>query len=258
MNEFARNIQNRLNTDTFRSIYVYDEVSSTMDTAKEYSAESPDKSVFIALRQTDGQGTTGRSFSSEEGGLYMSILFKDDDILSDNSLLTVKLACAVTDALKTISGGHTDIKVKWVNDVYMGGKKIAGILTRGTFTANRPEYIVAGIGININNESFGKSLSEKATSLHLVTGKKYPLSEVAACVLDFVHKYLSEMADSEILRIYEDNCITVGSEIKYFCGEDIVTANVTGITPEGFLVAQNGPDKQIIRSASEIYKGDDF
>lgn len=110
-------------------------------------AGAPDGTVVVAEEQTGGHGTRGRAWHSPKGGLYVSIVFRD---LKDARLLTLALGAAVAEALE-IAG--VDAKLKWVNDVLVGGKKIAGVLVESESTGPRFDFIVAGIGINVNGHA---------------------------------------------------------------------------------------------------------
>ncbi|MBE6037873.1 MAG: biotin--[acetyl-CoA-carboxylase] ligase [Anaerofustis stercorihominis] len=255
MKEFADNIRKKLKSNMFSRIYVTENTTSTMDMAREYAFdEEYDKSVFIALSQTDGQGTSSKKFVSDEGGLYMSILFNKD--ISDDNLLTINIAVCVMEALNKING--IDAKVKWVNDIFCDGKKICGILTRSAYMGTSPVYSIVGIGINVNTDFSGSELCDTATSLKALTGEKYSLAQIAADVLCSIEENIFSEPKKDLLKIYEKNCITIGEKIKFFSDGNILSAVASGITEKGYLIVENGLNKHIISSSSLVIKDDDI
>ena len=130
-------------------VYYYETLPSTNTLLKEMASDNaPEGTIVIAKSQTAGRGRTGKSFYSPSGtGLYMSILLKPGIPASDSVFITPMTAVAVAEAIEELSGKKTE--VKWVNDIYLNGKKICGILTEGSFNKDIMEYAVVGIGINL-------------------------------------------------------------------------------------------------------------
>lgn len=132
------------------------ETSSTNTLAREAGqAGAPHGSVFAAASQTAGRGRRGRSFCSPDGtGLYFSLLLRPETDPAHAVRITTAAAVALCQALETM--GVTDTSIKWVNDVFRGGRKIAGILTEASFTpAGALAYTVLGVGINVSPPAGG-------------------------------------------------------------------------------------------------------
>ena len=129
-----------------------EEVDSTNTYAKKLVKNGADEgTVVIAQRQTNGRGRLGRKFHSPNGtGIYMSIILKPCDTIENTLLITTAAAVAVANGIEKIIKKSPSIK--WVNDVYLDGKKVCGILTEGSFEKNssKLEYAILGIGINIS------------------------------------------------------------------------------------------------------------
>jgi len=106
------------------------------------------KTVLIAERQTGGKGRRGRSFLSPEGGLYMSLLLRKLPYDGDAAIITSVAAVAFRRALQQFSGDK--IGIKWVNDLLINGKKLAGILTEGVVEQNCIRGVVVGVGVNLS------------------------------------------------------------------------------------------------------------
>jgi BirA family biotin operon repressor/biotin-[acetyl-CoA-carboxylase] ligase len=132
-------------------LHVYDSVDSTNLVLRRLAGEgAPEGTVAVAARQTGGRGRKGRSFFSPLGtGVYVSLLLKPKIAPDDATLITTTAAVAVCGALEALSGRPAEIK--WVNDVFMDGRKVCGILTEGSFDmeSGQFEYAVLGVGVNV-------------------------------------------------------------------------------------------------------------
>lgn len=132
----------------------YDTVTSTNDLLKEKArAGAPAGTVIVAARQTAGRGRMGRSFLSEEGGLYMSVLLRPEGAAADALQITAHAAIAVSLAVEKHTG--KPCAIKWVNDIYQRGKKVCGILAEGQASAHGMDFVVLGIGINLSEPCGG-------------------------------------------------------------------------------------------------------
>ncbi|MBR6800575.1 MAG: biotin--[Eubacteriaceae bacterium] len=248
MNEhFALNVKKYISTHYFGSVHVYDEVSSTMDKAREYALDRAyDKNVFIALSQTDGRGTNDRGFVSEKGGIYLSILFNDG--MPGNDLLTLRIAVGMMDAVNEICG--IGAKIKWVNDVYAEGKKICGILTKSAYMDSENSFTVIGIGLNVNQENIFHVPG--AASLRMLTGEAYCLEKAVGTILDNIGKRLYETDLSEIISLYRENCISIGKKIKFFYDGSVREGKVMNVNDSGGLTVFFDGKTAEIRSRNEV------
>ncbi len=151
------------------SIQVYDSLLSTNRTAKELAIGGAESgTVIIANTQTLGRGRADHSFFSPEGGIYMSVIMKPNDLpYSTNDEITTFIGNSVCDAISDI----TDItpRLKPINDLFIGDKKFCGILTEAgsEFETGMLQWIVVGIGINFSSDIsiFPEEIKNKATSL---------------------------------------------------------------------------------------------
>ena len=131
----------------------YGTVASTNDILREKArAGAPAGIVAVAERQTAGRGRMGRSFLSEEGGLYMSLLLRPSGSAADAMRITAQAAIAVALAIEKHTGEAAAIK--WVNDIYQGGKKVCGILAEGQIGVDGMDFIILGIGIIFLRDSY--------------------------------------------------------------------------------------------------------
>ena len=141
----------------------YSELSST-NTEAANTENFEHLECITAERQTSGRGRMGRSFHSEGGGLYMSVLLKPSEINCTLPLVTFAAAVSLTEALRSLS---YKVGIKWVNDILYNGKKAAGILTEAKTKDNKLERIIVGIGVNLKEPDggFPDEIKDKATSL---------------------------------------------------------------------------------------------
>ncbi|MBQ1977737.1 MAG: biotin--[Ruminococcus sp.] len=200
--------------------------------------------LIYAENQTKGRGRLGREWLSKKGDtLCMSLISP----YPHNPAITLLSALGVHKALAKIT--DADIKIKWPNDLITENKKLCGILTEST-----DKYAVIGIGINLNTEVFSEEIEHKATSLKLVTGKRFIPEEIAEIVAEEVIAVLQESGGNlseEIIRQYTKLCANIGREIVF--GENIGIA--TGISLDGCLEVLRNNATEYIRSGEVTISG---
>lgn len=229
----------------FDHIQVESSVDSTNTALKGLAKQgAPEGAVLLAEEQTAGRGTQGRSFVSPKGdGLYLSLLLRPRVPLSDLLTLTGHAAVAVRDAIEAVSGASAAIK--WLNDIYLNGRKLCGILTElGPFGPDGlPDYVVVGIGVNVaqSRDTFRtQALDAIATSL-AAEGFSVSRSELAAAIL----RHMEEMyrrfpaAREEYLARYQAHCLTVGRTISFQWEGRAVTGTAKAIDPGFSLIAED-------------------
>ena len=232
----ADEIKKNLNTEFLgNKIFVYDETDSTNERAKANSGESQG-SAFIAEVQNGGKGSRGRGWVSPRGtGVWLSVLLKPDVALSEVSQITLVAGLAVC---KTVGMGAC---IKWPNDVVIGSKKVCGILTEMSAEIDMVNYVVCGMGINVNTESFDESIAHRATSMYIESGEKYVRNEVAANLLNtFEHyykKYLSGGLNA-VLDEYREHCVTIGRDVTVIYKKETVTGKAVDVDENGALVVE--------------------
>lgn len=165
-------------------VELHRELASTNDRAKALAESGADGIAVIADSQTNGRGRLGRSFFSPSGGLYMSVVVRPEMDASECGRITAYAAVAAARAVESLCGA--EVKIKWVNDLYVGGKKICGILTEGGFGMESGElsYAVVGIGINAAGREFPLEIADRATSIENECGAPPDRCRLAAAVLD--------------------------------------------------------------------------
>ena len=223
-----------------RTIRVLEEVDSTNNAVRELETEkAPHGITVVADSQTAGKGRIGRSFVSPQGtGLYMSVLVRPHFDLEFAPMITAAAACAAAEAVEALCGSK--VNIKWVNDLYMNGKKICGILTEASLGLEMHELDCATIGIGINVLSTGKNfdseLRKKATSIEDETGKKINRNRLCAEVLNRLEPYLGKISDRSFLKAYREREMLTGHRITAMVGNEQLEGEALGIDENANLI----------------------
>ena len=155
-----------------RNIIYYKQLDSTNTQIERLAGEGePHGTVVVAESQTHGKGRRGRSWeSSPEGNIYMSVLLRPQIEPQKAPMLTIVMAYSVAKAIQ--KQGYENIQIKWPNDLILSGKKVCGILTEMHLVGETIDYVVVGVGVNVNTTDFSKELYDKATSLYLESNRR--------------------------------------------------------------------------------------
>ncbi|MBR6548064.1 MAG: biotin--[Clostridia bacterium] len=202
-------IKQHLNTDFF-DLTVVDEIDSTNRVVKQWGKEGkPQGSVLIARSQTAGRGRLGRSFYSPKSGIYFSILLRPHLSLKDTMRLTTAAAVSVADAL------GEQAKIKWVNDIYLHGKKVCGILTESAFSGEKTDYAVVGIGLNLTapDEGFPTELNEIAGAIFDNTPTEEQVAHLIVEILSRFEKAYHNLFDATLFETYEKRNLLQGKTV---------------------------------------------
>ena len=192
--------------------YNFKTLSSTNDKARELAKDRKYNLVVTAEKQKRGRGRFGRKWSSGLGGLYMTLLLKEDN-LDNVRYLTFIAGVSVTRTIKKFTGLNAE--VKWPNDVLINNKKICGILTE-TVTG-KENYALVGIGVNVNQEKFPKNITQIATSLKIESNKDYNLDKITKIIIknfNSLYKYYNGEKYDKIIGIWKKHSHTLGKKIR--------------------------------------------
>lgn len=219
-------------------------VTSTMDVARARAREgAPDGTVVVAEEMTDGRGTHGRAWCAPKGGLYLSLVLRG---IHDPHLLTLALGNAVADALE-VAGA--DPQLKWVNDVWIGGRKVAGILVEGEATGSHLDFLVAGIGVNVNGgpDLFPADLRQHVTTLEAAIGCDSCIPDLETLLLQGIESWVTrvrEGRDAEILDAFRRRDALRGKAIVLADGATQMHGAADGVDERGRLRVR-GPDGRV-------------
>ena len=183
-----------------RRIIAAEALPSTNAEAKRFAA-SEEGTVVIAEVQTAGRGRMERSWHSPQGGVWMSVILKPQIPPAQAFRVNIAAAVAVARALEGLYG--LEVKIKWPNDLMVGGRKVSGILTEVGADMDRREYAVVGIGINANLDPAALPEGWRATSISTELGRKVLRAELVQRVLEEVEGACEEMEASTDLLLEE-------------------------------------------------------
>ncbi len=233
-----------------RKLDVFKTVDSTNNFAKSLAQLGAEHgTTVISETQTNGRGRMGRSFYAPTGmGIYMSIVLRPDLSVEHSLLITSCAAVAVADAIAKVSG--LECKIKWVNDIYAGNKKLCGILTEASVNVEQGglEYAIVGIGVNVQNITFPKNISDIATSVKMETGASVSRCVLAAEILNCLEERLENIKDKSFLDDYRRRSNLIGHKIEVTHNDESEIMDCLGVDELGRLLVrmENGEEKAIM------------
>lgn len=221
-----------------RKLIVLDSVDSTNNYAKDIAAQgAPHGTTVISDTQTGGKGRLGRTFVSPSGtGLYMTVIVRPSLRIEDTAMMTTAAACAAAEAVEELCG--SPVNIKWVNDLYMNGKKICGILTEASMglEMNSLDYAVIGIGINVRSADFGDALKNIVSTVEDESGRVIDRCRLCAEIINRLEVYLSRIPDRSYLEEYRRRELLTGNRITANVGSESITAEAVGIDDNANLI----------------------
>lgn len=239
-----------------REIVVCKCVDSTNMEVKRRALEGAGAGLAVlAERQTAGRGRRGRAFFSPSGtGIYMSILFRPEpEISQDVVLITTAASVAVCRAIRRILGNEPEIK--WVNDVYLDGRKICGILTEAVsdFESGRIDTVVVGIGINYHlpEEGFPEEIEATAGSV-CPTDRRIPRNTLAAAIIQELYELYEGLPDKTYMEDYRRWSNVLGKEVRFTSGTEWEYGTAVDIDDDGGLIIEKKDGKRQILRTGEI------
>lgn len=219
-------------------LFVLDSVGSTNDYLKQLGNDGcPNGMVVAAREQTKGKGRLGRVWKTKkDDGIAFSVLLRPNIAPSEVSAITPLAGLAVCKAIREYTG--LDCRIKWPNDIIVGKKKLVGILTEMSAEFDAVEYVISGIGINVDHSSFPEEIAFKATSIFLETGKHIDKNEFLACVLTHIeNEFLRSNLELNptALEEYNDLCATIGRSVTFQRGSRRTEGMAVGVAENGEL-----------------------
>lgn len=239
-----------------KEMCTYKSLGSTNQEAKKLALEGLDNgAVIIADEQTAGKGRRGRTWVSPAGtGIWMSILLRPDIQPQNASMLTIVAGLAVCEVIREFTGLKAEIK--WPNDIVLGGKKICGLLTEMNSEIDYINFIVVGIGINVNVESFPEELGHIATSLLLEGGQSYSRKMLVKRILERFERYYLEFLKTEDLRSiiesYNSHCVNIDRQVRVISKHKELQGIVKEVTPKGELIVVDDEGTEHVIMSGEV------
>jgi BirA family biotin operon repressor/biotin-[acetyl-CoA-carboxylase] ligase len=223
-----------------RDIRVFQETTSTNDVIEKLARDGVREGVVVfAESQTKGRGRLGRKWlSPAHKGLWFSILLRPDLHPQETTQLTVASATALRRAI--LAETNLRAEIKWPNDLLLGGKKVAGILTELNAELDKVRYVILGIGIdaNLDAHELPNDLKKIATSLKIESGEKISRAELAAAILrelDFDYARVCAGKFPAIADEWEAHCATIGKNVTVHVGDRRFRGRAESLDDDGAL-----------------------
>lgn len=235
------------------SVITYEKTDSTNTRAKILAEEGAHKrAILVASEQTAGRGRLGRSFSSNKGkGLYLSILIGEELPADFATSLTTYMAVIASRVLEDVAGLNP--RIKWVNDLYSSGKKLAGILTEGK--AKREgvlSYAIVGIGINLLKQDFPEDVKDIATTVEDECGREVDVNLITARLVKEFFDNLNLVGTKELAEEYKSRCFLIGCDVTVIKPTVSYPATVKDITDKCELIITLTDGSEEILSTGEV------
>lgn len=241
-----------------RNIIYFDRIDSTNNYAKKIALEGCEEGTLVlADYQTSGRGRLGRDWNStDRKGVWMSLVLRPDIPFEEVQIITLAASVAVVSAIVEVA--QIQAGIKWPNDIIVSGKKVCGILVEMNMEIDRINFLVLGIGLNVNQQAddFPEELKNKAVSLGMcmeeTTGDQKILKRselISAILLKFEEIYdkVNSGAFEEIISQWQKYSVTLGKEVSMTYKDKDYIGIAEGITKDGKLIVkcQDGTVKEV-------------
>lgn len=213
----------------------FDEIDSTNNYLKN-SYKLLNSFTFVSTDyQSAGKGRNDRIWFSNPGeNLMFSLLIKDENLLKKFSSLSIVSAAIIAELIESL--GIKDVTIKWPNDVFIKNKKICGILLEGQIL----EYLVIGVGLNVNQKSFPDGLRKPATSLSLELNKDLNVNEIKEQLFSQMTKELSALNSHKYLEYFKNHNYLENKRVRALVNNQPFIGEVIGIDDNFFLQIKTG------------------
>ena len=239
-------IQDGLNTSIFGKgdIAYFRDTDSTNVRAEHLAKEGAlEGTVVVAETQTQGRGRRGRTWYSPTGdGIYVSIILRPRLSPNEAPKLTLMASVAAAETLLSLTPARASIK--WPNDILIGGRKVAGILTEISAEMDRIHYVIVGLGMNVNmhDKSFPLEIRDRATSIFMETGEACPRIKLLRAYLEFFEMHYETFKTEgfgPIMNRWRELTDVMGKRIAVDLIDHAYTGVVLDVDDDGFLILQD-------------------
>ncbi len=207
--------------------------------------------VLFALHQTAGKGRMGRNFFSPAGsGLYFSILLRPQ-AMADGMKITAAAGVAVAQAVRDILG--IELSIKWVNDLYLGNKKVCGILAESVMDGKGGfDYCILGIGLNVFEPQYWEDALDQIAGALLPEMRENVMEPLAAAILDRFFDWYPELSDPRLMEEYRSRSFLQGKRVTAVRGDTRTVGVVQGISDEAELLLQTEDGELLAICSGEV------
>lgn len=240
-----------------RVVFYRERVDSTMELARVLAEEgAPEGTLVVAEAQERGRGRLGRPWASPLGlGLWFSLVLRPTLVPAQAAKVTLLAAVAGARAVEMVT--RLAPGIKWPNDLYLQGRKVAGILTELKGQADAVDYLILGVGINVNQQEkdFPLSLRHLATSLYLAGGERVDRVRLLATYLrEFEHRYDAWQGGSQEdwLREWHERNITLGRPVRVSFLAEHFRGVALALDSDGGLIVATGDGERRVFHAGDV------
>ena len=216
-------------------------VDSTNRYAKQLALEgAANKTLVMADEQTEGRGRRGRGWISPAGeGIFMSLILRPNVAPEHVPMISLHTALAVCRAISRVTG--LEAKIKWPNDIVLGGRKVCGMLLEMDADAQQVRSVVAGIGINVHQTQFPEEIAYTASSLDLLCGRRLSRMEIVHAFLDAFDEVERMAAENpgRFMAAYRASSATLGQRVQVISLAQTYTGTALDVTQSGSLIVED-------------------
>lgn len=233
-------------------------VDSTSSELKRLANEGAKEwTVILAEEQREGRGRLGRQWISKEGeGIYMSLLLKPDVQPYHAAKITQIAASALTLAIREVTA--LPALIKWPNDIVIEGKKVCGILTEMAAELNQINYVILGIGINVNGDHFDEAIKNKATSLKVALASEIALDRKTILESFYKHfellyeEFIEKKSALHAIELCRKFSAIIGTNVEIIRRNNREEVTVVDLTDDGELLVKHPDGKEEIIISGEV------
>ncbi len=223
-----------------KDIYYFTETDSTNMQAKNLSSACHG-ALIVADKQTAGRGRLGRTWSSPAGSsIYMTLRLEPKMIPDKAPMLTLVMALSVAETVHEVTG--LEASIKWPNDIVVNKKKICGILTEMSVDTTGIQYVVIGVGVNVNTKDFPEEIQDMATSLYKEAAMTFDRAKIIAKILErFEANYETFMQNGSLASLagsYNARLINKNKEVRVLEPGQEYNGYALGINEVGELLVR--------------------
>lgn len=230
-------------------IYHFQELSSTMDQAKQSAKSAPHLSVVIAEHQLNGRGRLNREWVSSAGGLWFTLMLKPQTPPFSAYIYNFAASLSLAASLRILF--ELPVTVKWPNDLLLEGKKLCGLLSEMATKSDMVEYLNIGIGLNVNNHP-GKS-EPNAISIKDVLQRPVSRKTILETFLNDFQSRIESIDCHDIIQQWKQITSTIGTQVRIETLTDTFEGLAVDVNKSGALIIKDLDGKQ-----QEIVYGDCF
>ncbi len=236
--------------DRESTIHYFDEIPSTMETAKELARKGcPSFTVVIAGRQNKGRGRLKRTWHSDNGGLYFTLVVRPQ--IPPAMMSKISFAASLNLARTLREDYDVDAMVKWPNDILVNEKKLSGMLCEMEVESDMVSFLNIGIGLNVNNDPTEKE--PNSISLKELLGREVPRKDVLSGFLDRLEKELSKDNFDHIIPEWKKYTLTLNRQVRIVTTSTELEGKAVDVDDNGALLLE-----QADKSIKKVFYGDCF